>query len=136
MHLDRMPYMMEHVEARTWIQPADRAKCERDFAFYSGDERILMCRSIWAVMSHETGRIRSYGGTVSGEMLSLMNRLPEVVGLQRSSKDFQRRRDIGSYTIRSADIDLGGHMNNVNYIRAALAVFHRKNCSASMGIQI
>ena len=34
MHFDRMPSMMDMTEMLTWIQPADRAKSERDFALF------------------------------------------------------------------------------------------------------
>jgi len=117
----RMPSMMEEVEARTWIQPADRAKCERDFALYSGDELLLECRSIWAVMSHDTGRLVPMAGLYPE--IEFDEPAPDDIGFDKISKDFDGCETIGTYTVRSVDIDLGGHMNNVNYIRAALGCF-------------
>ena len=118
MRLIRMPNMMEHIEAVTWIQPADRAKCERDFALMSGGETLLLCRSIWAVMSHDTGRIVPMAGLYPDIEFNVP--APEEVSFSKISKDFASAGRIGEYTIRSVDIDLGGHMNNVNYIRAML----------------
>ena len=132
MHLDRLPDMMEHVEARTWIQPADRAKCERDFAVFSGDEPILMCRSIWAVMSHETGRLVPMAGLYP-EGVEFEEPVPDGIVFTKIGKDFQGAGIIGEYTIRSTDIDLGGHMNNVNYIRAMFGCFSTEEIAA-MGI--
>jgi hypothetical protein len=36
----------------------------------------------------------------------------------RIKPDFSEAETLGSYTVRSTDIDLGGHMNNVAYVRA------------------
>ena len=41
----------------------------------------------------------------------------------RISEDTADCEEIGSYAIRSVDIDLGGHMNNVAYVRALFGVF-------------
>lgn len=122
MRFNRLPVMMDHVEARTWIQPADRAKCERDFAVFSEDEPLLMCRSIWAVMSHETGRLVPMAGLYPGDV-EFKEPVPDGMEFKKIGKDFEGTGIIGEYTIRSADIDLGGHMNNVNYIRAMLGCF-------------
>jgi acyl-ACP thioesterase len=48
---------------------------------------------------------------------------PDDRPFARTGKKFEDADIIGSYTIRSVDIDLGGHMNNVNYIRAMLGCF-------------
>ena len=47
---------------------------------------------------------------------------PEM-DFSRIGKDFTDAETVGEYTIRAVDIDLGGHMNNVNYIRAMLGCF-------------
>ena len=129
MHFDRLPVMMDHVEARTWIQPADRAKCERDFAVFSGDEQLLMCRSIWAVMSHETGRLVPMTGLYP-EDVEFEEPVPDGTGFSKIGKNFEGAGIIGEYTICSTDIDLGGHMNNVNYIRAMLGCFSAEEIAA------
>ena len=122
MHLNRLPVMMDPVEARTWIQPADRAKCERDFAVFSGEEPLLTVRSIWAVMSHDTGRIVPMAGLYPEDIV-FDEPGPGDLEFTRAGKNFDGAECIGEYTIRSVDIDLGGHMNNVNYIRAMLGCF-------------
>ena len=121
MHFYRMPVMMDDVTAKTWIQPADRAKCERDFALLSGDDPLLVCRSIWAVMSHDTGRLVPMAGLYP-DYLEFNEPAPEIE-FSKIKKDFDGAEKIGEYTIRSIDMDLGGHMNNVNYIRAMLGCF-------------
>jgi acyl-ACP thioesterase len=121
MHFDRMPSMMDMTEILTWIQPADRAKSERDFALYAGDEKLFEGRSIWAVMSHETGSLVPMAGLFP-DHIDFDEPAPELP-FSKISKDFEGCDEIGTYTIRSVDIDLGGHMNNVNYVRAMLGCF-------------
>ena len=132
LRINRRPQVQELLESVTWIQPADRAKCERDFAVFSGDEQLLMCRSIWAVMSHETGRLVPMAGLYP-EDVEFEEPVPDGIGFTKIGKDFQGAGIIGEYTIRSTDIDLGGHMNNVNYIRAMLGCFSTEDIAA-MGI--
>ena len=121
MTIRRLPHMMDRIEARTWIQPADRAKCERDFALYAGDELLLQCRSVWAVMSHDTGRLVPMAGLYPE--IEFTEPVPGGTEFYKTGKDFSDGDEIGTYTVRSVDIDLGGHMNNVNYIRALLGCF-------------
>ena len=40
----------------------------------------------------------------------------------RMRPDFSEAETIGTYTVRATDIDLGGHMNNIAYLRAVLGV--------------
>lgn len=131
MHIHRLPSMMDAAQERTWIQPADRAKCERDFALYAGDECLFELRSIWAVMSHDTGRIVPLAGLYPELDFDIAP--PENIEFSKMSKNFDEAEEIGTYTIRSVDIDLGGHMNNVNYIRAMLGCFSTEEL-ASMNI--
>ena len=130
MRFSGRPEMMDRIEARTWIQPSDRAKCERDFAIYKGDAEVLCCRSVWAVMSHDTGRLVPMAELYPNH-LTFDQPVPEGLDFSKISKDFDGCDEIGSYTVRSVDIDLGGHMNNVNYIRALLGCFSSEEMSTA-----
>ena len=48
---------------------------------------------------------------------------PDDRPFARINKNFDEAETIGEYTVRSVDIDLGGHFNNVNYVRAMLGCF-------------
>ena len=41
----------------------------------------------------------------------------------RMDEGFEGAEDMGGYTVRSTDIDLGGHMNNAAYVRAIAGAF-------------
>ena len=48
---------------------------------------------------------------------------PDDLPFTRMGKNFDGAEPLGEYRIRSVDIDRGGHMNNVNYVRAMLGCF-------------
>ena len=50
----RRPVVQETIDAVTWIQPADRATCERDWSISAKDgETLAYVRSIWAALKRE-----------------------------------------------------------------------------------
>ncbi len=120
-HINRMPEMMDDVVLRTWIQAPERISCERDYSISMNDEVLAYGRSIWAVISRDTGKLVPMKGLYPE--LDFCVAPPDDKAFLRLGKKFEGAEEIGSYTIRSIDIDLGGHMNNVNYVRAMLGCF-------------
>ncbi len=127
-HINRMPEMMEQVETDTWIQAAERVSCERDFSITSGDEVLAYGKSMWAVLSRDEQklvRMESFYPVMDFNIPS-----PDDRSFVRLSKKLDDAEEIGKYTVRSVDIDLGGHMNNVNYVRAMLGCFTSEELEA------
>ncbi len=122
MRIFRRPEMMDEISSETWIQAAERVSCERDFAIKSGDEVLADGRSIWAVISRETGKL-VHMDQLYPVGLDFDKPAPEGIAFERLGKKYEDADHIGTYTVRSVDIDLGGHMNNVNYVRAMLGCF-------------
>lgn len=118
---NRRPLVGETAQLSTWILPPDRISCERDCSLTSGGEMLAYCRYIWAALRRDNGRPEP--------MSSFYPRPDEVLDapddkpFKRLSSNFDGAEEIGRYTIRSVDIDRGGHMNNVNYVRAMLGCF-------------
>lgn len=133
MRIERRPEMMDDISCETWIQAADRASCERDFAIRAGDEVLAEGRSIWAVISRETGRL-VHMDELYPTGIDFDKPAPEGIEFERIGKKFADAELIGAYTVRSIDIDLGGHMNNVNYVRAMLGCFSSEQIRV-MGIK-
>ena len=120
-NINRLPIVMDDVEINTWIQPADRASCERDYSITMNGETLVYGRSIWAVMSRETGRLVPMKELYP--VVDFDEPRPDEKPFARAGKTFDEADELGSYTVRSTDIDIGGHMNNVHYIRAMLNCF-------------
>ena len=128
-HINRLPEMMDDVTSSTWIQSADRVSCERDYSITCSDEVLAYGRSIWAVMSHDTGRLVHMSGLYPDD-IEFDEAPPDDKPFLRFSKNFEGAEQAGEYTVRSIDIDLGGHMNNVNYVRAMLGCFSTEELAA------
>lgn len=114
----RLPGLLDEVAASTWVQPAERVSCERDFSITVGDETLVYARSIWAVLDRESNKLVHMDEFYPEMEFNVAP--PDDDGFARMSRKFDGCEEIGGYTVRSIDIDNGGHMNNVHYLRAAL----------------
>ncbi|MBR0308118.1 MAG: hypothetical protein IJH92_04405 [Mogibacterium sp.] len=118
----RRPQVEEMLDAVTWIQPADRATCERDWSISTKDgETLAYVRSIWAALKRENFKPAHMADFYPDSDFSIAP--PDDEPFTRMSKKFDDAELLGEYRIRSIDIDRGGHMNNVNYVRAMLGCF-------------
>ena len=119
--MNRRPFVGEDTQLSTWILPPDRISCERDCSLTAGDEILAYCRCIWAALRRDNGRpepMANFYPYPDEEIPA-----PDDKPFKRMSRDFSGAEELGRYTIRSVDIDRGGHMNNVNYVRAMLGCF-------------
>ena len=128
MHINRLPMASEEITACTWIQPADRASCERDYAIVKGDEMLAYARSTWAVISRENGRLVHMDEVYP--KVEFDEPTPDDIPFTRPNKHFDDAEIMGEYKVRSIDIDTGGHFNNVNYVRAMLGCLSTEQIDA------
>ena len=121
LRISRRPLVEEMLDAVTWIQPADRVSCERDWSISADGKTMAYVRSIWAALRRDNGRPAHMADFYPDSDFSVAP--PDNEPFTRMRKDFEGAEPIGEYRIRSVDIDRGGHMNNVNYVRAMLGCF-------------
>lgn len=122
------PLVQEILEATTWIQPAERVSCERDWAISQNGEQVAYVRSMWAALRRDNFRPGHMEDFYPESDFSMAP--PDDMPFTRMSKKFEGAEPLGEYTIRSVDIDRGGHMNNVNYIRAMLGCYESASLEA------
>lgn len=117
----RRPFMTERAVISTWPESHKSVRCTRDYRLSGGGETLAEGMTQWAVMDVAKGRPVDIGGMypddfdIPGESLL-------TDGFSRIEADFSGE-PFAAHTVSSNDIDLGGHMNNVAYIRALLNVF-------------
>ena len=121
LRISRRPQVEEMLEATTWIQPAERVSCERDWEIRKDGEQLAYVRSIWAALKRENFRPGLMADFYPDSDFTMAP--PDDIPFTRMSKNFDGAEPVGEYRIRSVDIDRGGHMNNVNYVRAMLGCF-------------
>ncbi len=118
----KRPYMMSKVTASTWPGPPQKARCDRFYTVTKDGETVIEGRTEWAVVGLQDGKVHSMEG-VYPEGLKILDDTVCTEPFTRFEKKWDDAEELETYTVRSTDIDLGKHMNNVAYIRTALGAF-------------
>ena len=116
------PSVMEPVTVRTWPQPALSAFCTRDYRITGKEGTVAEGRSVWAVLDTETGKVHPMKGIYPPDF-PYETEENDLATFARIDKDFSHSDVLGTYRVRSVDIDFGEHMNNVAYVRALFGCF-------------
>lgn len=117
----RRPAMMERVTLSTRPLLPEKVRAVREYRLEQDGVLLAEGKTEWAVMDAATGRPRATEGVFPPELeLATEPAYPEPFA--RLDPDFSQAEQIGEYRVRSTDIDLLGHMNNVAYLRALLGL--------------
>jgi len=118
----RRPALTETVTVTTWPETPERSRCNRDYVIEKDGQTLVEGRTEWMVLNMNTNRLVPTDTVFPGD-LDISDRRVLQDPFLRMGEDFEGAADFGTYTVRSTDIDLGGHMNNAAYIRALAAAF-------------
>ena len=121
-HFYRRPALSETVTLSTWPEHPDSRKCNRDYTITSGNELLVAGKTEWAVIDTLSGRLVKVD-SVYPEGLVLLDDISIEEDFVKFSTDLSDAVVLGEYRVNSNDIDLGGHMNNVAYIRTVEGLF-------------
>ncbi len=117
----RRPKALEQITAATWAHAMQRAVCNRYYTLSQGEELLAEGKTEWMVLDKLTGGLAAslgpgfYSFPASDETVCDGKKT-------RVSRDFGGDKLLGLYSVRSTDIDIGHHMNNIAYIRAILGM--------------
>lgn len=120
-HFNRRIKMAETVTFTTWPQAPSKIKGDRQYRISAGDEILAYGKTEWVVISTESKGIQKLEGIYPEELH--FNDDPGDSEEYERLRDFKDGEVLGSYTVRSVDIDYGLHMNNVAYVRAIEGLF-------------
>lgn len=116
------PALMDKVRVSTWPAPPSRIRCARYYTLHDGHKLLIEGKNEWAVIEAESGKLHGVAD-IYPESLTLLDDTACDTPFIRMDENFSDAQSLGSYTVQSTDIDLGGHMNNVKYIRAIMASY-------------
>lgn len=122
LHFYRRPLMEEEVTVETWPEEAHNLRCDRDYRIKAQDQVLVEGKTEWAVINFETGRLQMCNDLYGKDF----EPYPEKVltgPFERIKEDFSSCQKVGTYRVQSTDIDVGRHMNNSAYLRAAASLF-------------
>lgn len=120
----RRPYMMEDIVVSTWPEQPEESRCNRDYSITKGDEILVLGKTLWAVMNMKTGKLNRVDELYEEGFKAI----PDIT-IEEPFINFDRvftGEPFAEYTVRPTDIDFGGHMNNIAYLRAAAGFFSAK----------
>lgn len=117
----RRPSLLEEITVTTWPGRADGTRYPRFYSAADGKGIVSEGMTEWVILDTSTGR------PLREQNLYPFEEIPEYETpcsepFTRFTKDVSDTEYVGYYTVRSTDIDLGGHMNNVAYMRALLSL--------------
>lgn len=116
----KRPMYGETIIAKTWSKESKRCYAFRDFEVLDENGNIIIkAISKWVLMNIEKLRLE----TIQEELLNRYE--PEINKTVFEEEDFPKIKEPESferetiYQVRKADIDINGHMHNINYIDLA-----------------
>lgn len=121
-HFNEKPKMLTEAQISTWPEKPSRIRFNRYYSITDGEKLMVEGKTEWAILDLNTGRPHKLDETYPTEM----EHCTDVVCSQpfsRTCTDFEGCEEFAQYTVRSSDIDVSQHMNNVAYIRAVLGAF-------------
>ena len=125
----RRPQMGENAALMTWPEVPGRLRCMRSYEMKQGDEPLLCGKTEWAVVNTATGRMVPASEVFPNGKLfrqdSACNDAFTVI-----PDHFEDVEPCAVYSVRSTDIDVGGHMNNAAYLRAMFGTFSSSELNA------
>ena len=113
---DRRPRLLEQVTLLTRPLAPDRLRTVREYRVEQNGETLILGKTEWAVMEITAGKLRPIPELFAGLELPTEPWLAEPFA--RLDPDLSEAAELGGYLVRSTDIDLAGHLNNVAYLRA------------------
>lgn len=113
------PRMMERVTARTWPDQPGKLRGNRSYQILRNGTVLISGKTEWAVINQKTNQLSRMDDVYPAQMeFTTPSASPEPFA--RILDDFGNEPPYAQYTVCSADIDIGGHMNNTAYVRTML----------------
>lgn len=107
------PGMLQTVELETWPGAVEGMRCERYYTMKCGETLLAEAKTQWAVWDMKRQRPVPVAPVYPPELT-----LPEDTvcdGAYAALREVPEE-EVCRYTVRSVDLDVGRHMNNVRYI--------------------
>jgi len=124
-------YLMDELTVRTWAEACSErdVRTYRSYTLSRGEAVIARGKTAWAILGPEQKIIRfGDSGFPKDYPFPAETAIPEK--LQRFHEKFEDADLFSHYAVRSTDIDLGHHMNNVAYVRLLLDCFSAKELAS------
>lgn len=120
--INRRPEMQKEIEASTWPEEPGRIRCNRYYTLSDNGAMLIEGKTEWAIINLAVGRPTKLSEVYPDNIDHIDEKVCDLP-FARINEDFSDCEEIGTYKIKSTDIDIGQHMNNVAYIRTLMGIF-------------
>ena len=115
-HFYSRPALSHHIAIETWPVAPGKVRCDRCYRMTEGETLLAEGRTEWCVVDTEKGSACPLDGVFKPD-IEYHDELLLSAPYARFRHNFTDADIACKYTVRTSDIDLGRHMNNVAYLR-------------------
>ncbi len=126
MKINSLPLWDEEVTVRTWPMGAEGVRCNRCYQIKKGDEVLINAISEWVIIDATTRALRKVETTSYPNDIDWIQEKSIEERFRRFKDDFNDEDLVYKRLVRSGDIDVTHHTNNVTYITMLLDTFSVK----------
>ena len=115
-HFYKKPELIDKICIETWPLQHGKVRCDRCYRMTKNGETMVEGRTEWCVANTETGAASPLDNVFAPDIEYCDEKLLDAP-YARFRHNFAEEDKVCSHAVRTTDIDLGRHMNNVAYLR-------------------
>lgn len=124
--INKLPLWNDDVSIRTWPMGADGVRCNRCYQIIKDNEILINGITEWVIIDATTRSLRKVETTSYPNDIDWITEKSIEEKFRRFKDDFTENDVVYKRLIRSGDIDVTHHTNNVTYITMLLDTFSVK----------
>lgn len=124
--VNKLPVWNDEVSVRTWPMGAEGVRCNRCYQIIKDGEVVINAITEWVIIDATTRTLRKVETTSYPNDVDWINEKSIEEKFRRFRDDFMEEYFVYKRLVRSSDIDVTHHVNNVTYITMLLDTFSVK----------
>ena len=121
--VNKLPRWNDEISIRTWPMGAEGVRCNRCYQIIKDGEVFINGITEWVIIDAETRHLRKVESTSYPNDIEWITEKSIDEKFRRFKDDFTENDFINKRIVRSGDIDVTHHTNNVTYITMLLDTF-------------
>lgn len=121
--INKLPRWNDEISIRTWPMGAEGVRCNRCYQIIKDGEVFINGITEWVIIDAETRHLRKVESTSYPNDIEWITEKSIDEKFRRFKDDFTENDFINKRIVRSGDIDVTHHTNNVTYITMLLDTF-------------
>ena len=124
--VNKLPLWDDEISVRTWPMGAEGVRCNRCYQIIRNGEVMINAITEWVIIDATTRTLRKVETTSYPNDIDWINEKSIEEKFRRFKDDFTENDFVYKRLVRSSDIDVTHHVNNVTYITMLLDTFSVK----------